>query len=311
MKTISALMLVGCVAFAGCAVSSEPTSGEIAAPAAETKGKPAPTTQISPLTVTVAEQTTTTITLKVCAGATGAPAGFSIQWMPGTSVPAVWPEFTGTEFCKASFSGNAHLSSYDLAPLACMNVEIPNLFDDPGASFSPGCDADLSCTIRNYVFRYFGHATSTLKRSVYGELAAQTLACETHAGCTYTQGYWKTNTTDKHIWPVAALTIGGVEYTQAELLTFLGTPAKGNGIITVGHQLIAALLNVANGATADAATAAAIASAQTFIAANGGLGGTVATSTTSEALTEALDNFNNGIVGPGHCGDEPPPPPAE
>src|SRR6187551_989910 len=63
--------------------------------------------------------------------------------------------------------------------------------------------------------------------------------------CTYTQGYWKNH---PDAWPVASLKLGTVTYTKVELIAIFKTPVKGNGLIQLAHQLIAAKLNVAAGA---------------------------------------------------------------
>ena len=74
-------------------------------------------------------------------------------------------------------------------------------------------------------------------------------------------------------------------------------------MIALAHQLIAAKLNVANGAD-DTAVAGYIAAADALI---GGLvvppvgSGSLPSSQTS-ALTEALRKYNEGDIGPGHCG---------
>jgi len=64
--------------------------------------------------------------------------------------------------------------------------------------------------------------------------------------CPLSQGYWKNHAES---WPVVdGLDIGGVVYNNAELLDILNTPPKrGNSYLIVGHQMIAALLNIANG----------------------------------------------------------------
>jgi hypothetical protein len=121
--------------------------------------------------------------------------------------------------------------------------------------------------------------------------------------CTYTQGYWKNH---PEAWPSTNLTLGTVNYTAAELLAILGQPVQGNGLVSLAHQLIAAKLNINNGADPTAASAA-IASADAMI---GGLvippigGGYLAPATTS-SLTQTLDDYNNGVTGPGHCGQVP------
>jgi len=100
------------------------------------------------------------------------------------------------------------------------------------------------------------------------------------------------------------LTLGTVNYTEAELLQILDQPAQGNGLVILAHQLIAAKLNIANGADPTDA-AQAIADADAMI---GGLvippigGGYLPTSQTSD-LTETLTEYNEGTKGPGHCND--------
>ncbi|MGK3999288.1 hypothetical protein [Sorangium sp. So ce1024] len=127
-------------------------------------------------------------------------------------------------------------------------------------------------------------------------------------GCTLTQGYWKNH---EESWPVSSLTIGGVAYSQEELLDLFRTPPKGDASLILGHQLIAAMLNVASGAS-DAALDGALAEADAWMAANkdadgrlpyGVKGGSAAGEAVS--LSEALADFNEGGIGPGHCDDGP------
>lgn len=117
-------------------------------------------------------------------------------------------------------------------------------------------------------------------------------------GCTLTQGYWKNH---EEAWPVDSLMLGSRTYAKAELLLILRTPVQGNGLISLSHQLIAAKLNVAAGAD-DAAISASIAAADALI---GDLVVGVDHLPTSDVgdLVGALDGFNNGASGPGHCDD--------
>lgn len=260
--------------------------------------------------ITPVAATATTISLEVCApaGGTGLPAGFSVQWMPAADYDPTlgWPEYTGTEFCKASFSGNANASRFPLAAGECTIVEIGNLFDEePGVSFT--CNDDLLCGTE-YLFRAFGHATSKLFRSDFtSPVSGETLACTPSGGCTYTQGFWKTHgpiPTGNNVneWPVTSLRLGDVEYTDLELQAILDTPAQGNGLLALAHQLIAAKLNVANGADGSsiaAAVAAADALIGSLIAPPLGTGW-LSPSVTS-ALTGELGDYNEGGTGPGHC----------
>jgi hypothetical protein len=130
-------------------------------------------------------------------------------------------------------------------------------------------------------------------------------------GCTVTQGFWKThgpaakgNNTNE--WPVTSLTLGNRSYTAAELQSIFDAAVKGNGLISLAHQLIAAKLNIADGASAPTAVLTAIGDADALI---GNLvvppvgNGSLAPSVTS-TLTGILGGYNEGDTGPGHCGSE-------
>jgi len=66
----------------------------------------------------------------------------------------------------------------------------------------------------------------------------------TPAGCVFGQGYWKNH---PEAWPVTELQLGNVTYNQQQLLDILHQPVRGNGLVLLAHQLIAAELNIANG----------------------------------------------------------------
>lgn len=130
-------------------------------------------------------------------------------------------------------------------------------------------------------------------------------------GCTYTQGYWKThgpvgcaNGNNSNEWAVDNLDLGNTNYTDAELCSIMNKSVSGNGLVSLAHQLIAAKLNVANGATLPSVVADAIANADKAI---GDLvvppigGGYLAPSTTSFLVT-VLTAYNEGeIAGTVHC----------
>jgi hypothetical protein len=118
-------------------------------------------------------------------------------------------------------------------------------------------------------------------------------------GCTLSQGYWKNHTSE---WPVTNLTLGTVNYTASQLQLIFAQPVAGNGLISLSYQLIAAKLNIANGADASAIQ-------PTINAADALIGGLIVppigtgtlTPASTSALTTALDNYNNGLIGPGPC----------
>ena len=67
----------------------------------------------------------------------------------------------------------------------------------------------------------------------------------TPTGCVFGQGYWKNH---PEAWPVTELQLGNTTYTQDQLLAILREPVRGNGILILAKQEIAAKLNIANGA---------------------------------------------------------------
>ncbi len=271
-----------------------------------------PKTKMDKPTISCAGATQASLYVQVCAGATGAPAGFSLQWMKQADLVAaggVWP--SSEEMCHASFSGNANLSRYNLRARECVMVNVGEFLFDNGASTN--CENALDCGT-DYVFRAFSHANSALMRSEFtANLTCGTLPCGHEDSCTYTQGYWKSHGPvplgqNSNEWPVKSLTLGTVSYSDVQLLSILNAPAAGNGLISLAHQLIAAKLNVANLAD-DTAVAAAIAAADALI---GGkvvppVGSDSLTPGSVSALVDALAKWNEGQTGPGHCGDEPLP----
>jgi hypothetical protein len=116
-------------------------------------------------------------------------------------------------------------------------------------------------------------------------------------GCTFTQGYWRNH---PEAWPVDSLVLGDHEYSKDELLALFATAPKGDASLILAHQLIAALLNVANGAS----PIDAIDDAQDWLSANGDVlpfGKNKATHNSGTAIADELADYNEGEIGPGHC----------
>jgi hypothetical protein len=110
-------------------------------------------------------------------------------------------------------------------------------------------------------------------------------------------GYWK-NHPGK--WPVSYLTLGTITYTKDQLLQILNTPTGGNGLISLAHQLIAALLNIANG-TDPTDAQSAINDANALIDGLNILAGGYLDPSATSATTQTLTNYNEGVIGPGSC----------
>ena len=274
-----------------------------------------PKPPISLPTITCAGATQTSINVQVCAGATGLPAGFSLQWLKAADYAANgnhWLSDSNPLACSAGFSGEASLSRYNLAPGECVTVNVGDFLFDNGASTK--CPAGLECGTQ-YVFRAFGHATSTMSRSDFtAVLTCATLECGHASSCTLTQGYWKTHGpvptgNNGYAWPdmvkANGLQLGTITYSAGELLAILNTPAQGNGLVALAHQLIAAKINIVAGAD-PTAVAANIAIADGLI---GSLAvppvgsGYLAPGLTGGLVT-LLASYNEGATGPGHCGDQ-------
>jgi len=281
---------------------------------------------LDPLILSCAAVSGASIDVTVCAGASGAAAGFSIQWETVADYNLYgWSSANAPSYRCASLSGIPGCATNNAltGPSGnhnCVTVNIgDNLFDKCGESSECG-PTGLDCNTA-YIFRAFAHnVPQGLKASdKSGTTTCTTFPCAT-IGCTLTQGYWKThgpvgcaagNNTDQ--WfdnitnpaipaQVTSLKLGTISYTDLQLCSILNAPAGGNGLLTLAHQLIAAKLNIAKGAD-PSALGTAIADADALIGTNltppvGS--GSVAASATS-ALVTTLTNYNEGTTGPGHC----------
>ncbi len=171
--------------------------------------------------ITCFGSTENTITLQVCAGTSApgntaaAPAGFSIQWETcdalaagpdgtlNTADDGQWYSSDDPRLCKASFSGNANNSNWNLGAGACINVVIGGLNDaDPGVSFT--CNEALTCDTC-YVFRAFVHASKRVKRSGFtADLSCTTGACQPTGFndgdfCTKSQGFFSSGNASRDL----------------------------------------------------------------------------------------------------------------
>lgn len=130
-------------------------------------------------------------------------------------------------------------------------------------------------------------------------------------GCTLTPGYWKTHS---HRGPApydnAWLAIGAAGADTTFFLSgtsyynVLWTAPRGNVYYILAHAYIAAKLNILNGASAPTAVNTAITQAEAFFATKTPTSSlTRAQRNAAIALATTLDNYNNGLIGPGHCSE--------
>jgi hypothetical protein len=121
------------------------------------------------------------------------------------------------------------------------------------------------------------------------------------AGCTFTQGYYQNK--GASLLPTGNFYASGQTYLQV-LET---SPKGGNPYYILAHQHIAASLN-AKSASVPGNVTTAMTQAGTYFATSGITPDTPTSSTyTKEKLTgwaDVLGQYNEGLIGPGHCTDE-------
>lgn len=270
-------------------------------------GGPAIAQELDSPTISPMSAKPSTVRIRVKAGASGAEQGFTAQWMTKADFDANggWPAGPSTLVKTGDFTGApvwttaGNAGDYLMAPAQWMAIELGQLFDETGVNAS---STDELAAGTDYVVRVVAKGGGGFTDSQpTADLIVSTLTAAQN--CTFTIGYWKTH---PEAWPVTSLTLGTVSYTQAELLSILNTPSGGNGLIILAHQLIAAKLNIANGAD-PSFISGVIASGDATI---GSLvvppvGSDFLAPSSTSADAHSLDDWNNGITGPGHCGSTP------
>ena len=249
------------------------------------------------------------VRLTVTAGASGAPAGFEVCWMTSAqfaTLGGVWPppwvagegwvDYVGI---GTTNTWGAASVDFKLAAGQSLDVEIGDTFDESGVT---GTINGQLVDGTDYVF--CAYAVGVPGGSA-GPLSVTLDKPTSQEGrhCTFSFGYWKKN---PGAWPVSSLMLGNVSYTAAQLQLILAKAAKGNGLITLAHQLIAAKLNVANGAISGSIDAA-------IVAADALIGNLVVPPIGTDTLapsavctvTQDLDDFDNDEDDHDHCGTTP------
>ncbi len=131
-------------------------------------------------------------------------------------------------------------------------------------------------------------------------------------GCTLTPGYWKThsihgpapydNTWDAKAGGDALFLGTGKSYYQVLWMN----PSGGNAYLILAHPYIAAEMNQLNGASISGDVLAAYNEARTLLVKYQGSLSIPKTSpdrARAVYLAGILDNYNNGLIGPGHCSE--------
>ena len=230
-------------------------------------------------------EATTIIHLDVTAGVSGAPNGFTIEWMLASTFDQIggWPADPNDARIQSaiyvgapSLNVNEGTTSFLLGPNETANVEIGDIFDETGVLASNLSEMAVGS---QYVIRVkangdggltgggsgvvVGDPTHLISPSTYSPTYRfNTKSNDGLEECVRSQGYWKTH---PNAWPVNNLRLGNIIYSKNQLLLIWNTPAAGNGLISLAHQLMAAKLNIISGAVAPTAVLNAIAAADVFI----------------------------------------------
>jgi hypothetical protein len=251
----------------------------------------------------------TSVTLDVSAGPSGTPAGFGIQYVKSNDLAYAgsWDnavalglvqtiEFTGTPTYNVSETA----PSFKLYPYSDHDAEVGDLFDETGVQ-----STDLTLELddeTDYDFRTYAKGDGAGEQSVFSS------SCHGHThhkpmDCTFTQGYWKNHGSQ---WPVSSLKLGTVSYSKQQLISILNNPAQGNGLIILAHQLIAAKLNIAQGAD-PSPISAVVADADGLIGNKvcPPIGAGFLQPNVVDTDAQALDSYNNGNTSVPHCGSTP------
>lgn len=242
--------------------------------------------------------------ITVSAGPSGTPGGFTLRWMKESDFKASagrWFPNGDPRQGQAFFWGSPSLNTHDgayttfaLGPEQSIEVEIGDLLDEsgvtatfPSADVPEGGELDAATA---YVFCAFANGT---EQAAASDVSPVVVSVTRLPDCTRTKGYWKNHVS---LWPPTSvpMALGANLYTQSQLLQILTAPATGNGALALAHQLIAAKLNVAYGASARACIAAAdallLGCGPSKLAPLGICSLAVTTTTTN---TQCLDDFNN------------------
>ena len=231
------------------------------------------------------------VEMQVTAGASGAPQGFTIQWMKKS-------DFDGFNYCLfdgvPSWIVTAGVNDFLLDSNQGARVMLGELFDETGI-YSTYLDDMEPAT--QYAVRVYAEGGPAGDESAPS--ATMFVTTNTHEDCRFTHGYWKNHPS---AWPVLTLQLGNNTYNQAQLISILSDPSVGNGLLILCHQLIAAKLNVYLAAP-PASIAADIAAADAMI---GNLvpppvGSDTLPPSSTSALATDLDTFNNGQTAGDNC----------
>ena len=179
----------------------------------------------------------------------------------------------------------------------------------PVVTAEDACDGSLPVSFTEETISQAGYTaiirTWTATDSAGNSVSkSQVITEDCSTNCVHTKRHWKKHPED---WPVAELEIGcaGNIMTKAELLDVLTSKWRGDITVLLAQQLIAAKLNVAQGACPNAEVLQCIEDADDFLCAHplGSAPGWPERGTGLQ-LRHCLLQFNRGLNGAPHCAGE-------
>ncbi len=137
-------------------------------------------------------------------------------------------------------------------------------------------------------------------------------------GCTRTYGYWKTHTKYGPAPRDATWDLIGEDGEDTPFYLsgqsyygVLWTKPRGNAYYILAHQFIAARLNILGGASSTPEVDEALAWSEAFFSQYTPNGWPASLKGKALSYADLLDQYNNGVIGPGHCDDVTPTPTPE
>ena len=243
--------------------------------------------------------------------APGDPFCLIVRGEPGTPAVVFWDTDPGPTLIPGLGLLQVGFGPYSFAEV----IVVP----PSGAFYECDIAPCFTGTATNVYLHGFSVDPLTLNACLTNPYVVEFLPCG--QGCVYTQGYWKTHPCD---WPSPfdpqvrrtrcgegctpdpehQMFVGNIGYTQVQLLQAFERRPQGNALVILAHQLIAALLNVRNGATPPGGTM--IADGMALIGNLNILTDSVPASSELGqrmiAVAERLDDYNNGRGAARHCG---------
>jgi hypothetical protein len=109
---------------------------------------------------------------------------------------------------------------------------------------SPGCAGSTPTPTPTATPTATATPTGTATPTATASATATATPTATPGGCVLPAGYWKNHAQ----WPVSQLQLGNRTYNRQELQSILQQPVRGNALVQLARQEIAAKLNISHGA---------------------------------------------------------------